>query len=50
MVTAIRHLWEGYDGPVADTVEADVYQHWLEPATDQALAQQVRDFPGACLL
>lgn len=26
------HLWEDYDGPPDDTVEVEVYDHWLEPA------------------
>ena len=25
-------VWEGYQGPTADTVLADIYEHWLEPA------------------
>jgi nitrile hydratase len=25
-------LWPDYDGPSADSVEIDVYEHWLEPA------------------
>lgn len=25
-------LWPGYTGPAADTLEADIYEHWLEPA------------------
>jgi hypothetical protein len=27
-----RELWPGYRGPGADTLEADVLEHWLEPA------------------
>jgi len=23
-------LWEGYDGPDRDAIEADLYEHWLE--------------------
>lgn len=25
-------VWEGYDGPAQDTLDLEVYQHWLEPA------------------
>ncbi len=25
-------VWPGYKGPAADTVSADIYEHWLEPA------------------
>jgi nitrile hydratase subunit beta len=25
-------LWPGYRGAAADTVDVEVYQHWLEPA------------------
>jgi hypothetical protein len=42
MAVCFRHLWEGYEGPSSDTVEVDVYQHWLEPATEGELAAQVR--------
>jgi nitrile hydratase len=24
-------LWPDYAGPAADTVEVEIYQHWLEP-------------------
>ncbi len=27
-----RELWPDYLGPAADTVEVEIYQHWLEPA------------------
>jgi len=26
-------LWQGYLGPAGDQLEADIYEHWLEPAT-----------------
>jgi nitrile hydratase len=25
-------LWPGYPGPASDTVDVEIYQHWLEPA------------------
>lgn len=28
----VRALWGGLDGTGADTVEVEIYQHWLEPA------------------
>ncbi len=27
---AQRDLWPDYAGPVADTVDVEIYQHWLE--------------------
>ena len=27
-----RDLWPDYQGPAQDTVEIEIYQHWLEPA------------------
>ncbi len=27
-----RDLWPDYAGPPADTIEVEIYQHWLEPA------------------
>jgi hypothetical protein len=26
-------LWPGYGGQVTDTVDIEIYQHWLEPAS-----------------
>jgi nitrile hydratase len=25
-------VWQGYTGSCADTVDVEIYQHWLEPA------------------
>ena len=25
-------IWSGYGGPAGDHLEADIYEHWLEPA------------------
>ncbi len=25
-------IWGGYDGPENDTVDIDIYEHWLKPA------------------
>ena len=27
-----KDLWEDYQGPASDTLLADVFEHWLEPA------------------
>lgn len=27
-----RELWPDYAGPAEDTVEIEIYEHWLEPA------------------
>jgi nitrile hydratase len=27
-----REVWPGYNGRPADTVDVELYQHWLEPA------------------
>jgi nitrile hydratase len=27
-----REVWPDYTGPTADTVDIEIYQHWLEPA------------------
>ncbi len=27
-----REVWPDYAGPPADTVDIEIYQHWLEPA------------------
>jgi nitrile hydratase len=27
-----RDVWPDYAGPAADTVDIEIYQHWLEPA------------------
>jgi nitrile hydratase len=26
-------LWPDYAGPAGDTIEVEIYQHWLEPAS-----------------
>jgi nitrile hydratase len=28
-----RELWPDYRGPAHDTIEIEIYQHWLEPAS-----------------
>eukprot|EP00798_Chlamydomonas_sp_ICE-L_P030467 gene30467-35478_t len=35
-----RDLWEHYDGADGDTVDVDIFQPWLEPATQLELAEQ----------
>mgnify|MGYP001441195100 CR=1 FL=1 len=27
-----REVWSDYTGPEIDTVDVDIYEHWLEPA------------------
>ncbi len=27
------HVWRGYDGGPADTLDIDIYEHWLKPVT-----------------
>jgi hypothetical protein len=27
-----QDVWPGYEGPAADVVEVEIFQHWLEPA------------------
>ena len=27
-------LWPDYDGPPGDTIDIELYEHWLEPATE----------------
>ncbi len=29
---AQREVWPGYAGPAHDTVDVEIYEHWLEPA------------------
>lgn len=26
-----RDIWAGYEGPASDQLEADIFEHWLEP-------------------
>uniref|UniRef100_A0A7S0RZI6 nitrile hydratase n=1 Tax=Chlamydomonas leiostraca TaxID=1034604 RepID=A0A7S0RZI6_9CHLO len=33
-------VWEGYVGPESDTIDIEIYQPWLEPATQQDLEAQ----------
>lgn len=35
-----QDTWEGYTGSAADTLDVEVYQAWLEPATKQQLQSQ----------
>jgi hypothetical protein len=27
-----KEVWDGYEGPDADWIEMEIYEHWLEPA------------------
>jgi hypothetical protein len=31
-----RELWPDYDGSPNDTLETDLYEHWIEPITEKA--------------
>lgn len=31
-----RHVWPDYDGPGRDTVDIEIFEHWLEPAPIEA--------------
>lgn len=33
-----RDLWPDYDGTAEDTVEVEIYEHWLEPADQEEQA------------
>lgn len=33
-----RELWPDYAGLASDTLEADLYEHWLEPLPQEAAA------------
>ena len=35
-----QHVWEGYSGSPADTVDVEIYQAWLKPATKSQLEKQ----------
>ena len=35
-----QHVWEGYTGSPQDTVDVEVYQAWLKPATKAQSEQQ----------
>jgi hypothetical protein len=30
-----RAVWTDYGGPPSDTIDVEVYEHWLEPAGDE---------------
>lgn len=27
-----QHVWPDYDGKASDTIDIEIYEHWLEPA------------------
>jgi len=33
-----RHVWDDYAGPTADTIDIELYEHWLEPLAENARA------------
>lgn len=32
---AQRDVWQGYDDSAADTIDLELFEHWLEPTTTQ---------------
>ena len=30
-----RTIWPAYAGPAGDTLDIDIYEHWLEPVKDE---------------
>lgn len=30
------HVWPDYDGAAGDTINIDLYEHWLQPVADEA--------------
>jgi nitrile hydratase subunit beta len=37
-----RDIWPNYTGPSEDTLESDIYQHWLEPVTKRSSPKGAR--------
>jgi hypothetical protein len=33
---ALRELWPDYAGPAHDTVDVEIFEHWIEPADPEA--------------
>lgn len=31
-----RHIWSDYRGAAEDTVDVEIFEHWLEPVTERA--------------
>lgn len=34
----LRTLWDDYSGPAADTIDIELYEHWLQPNDKEAQA------------
>ena len=32
----LDHVWSDYDGAASDTIDIEIYEHWLEPAREHA--------------
>jgi nitrile hydratase len=32
---AQQTVWPDYRGPASDTLDVEIYEHWLEPATEE---------------
>ena len=39
---AQREIWSGYRGPAHDTLEIEVYDHWLAPAQTMSRAAEMK--------
>lgn len=35
---ALREMWCDYGGPAHDSIEIEIYQHWLEPASAKEMS------------
>jgi nitrile hydratase subunit beta len=38
-------LWPDYDGPESDTVEIEIFEHWLEPVNDHKKSLEPHSAP-----
>lgn len=37
-----KDIWPNYAGPAQDTLDIDIYDHWLEPASAPAVTEAAR--------
>jgi nitrile hydratase len=40
-----KHVWPDYRGPSRDIIEMEIFEHWLEPASEQGTSSDVKS-PG----
>ncbi|CAF4255270.1 unnamed protein product [Adineta steineri] len=38
-----EHIWDNYEGGVDDTIDVEIYQHWLKPASDTYSSEKEHD-------